>query len=115
MKFKAIIVSTAYENGKAYTKNYANGNTGKYNLHSAKIIEEGPLKDMAVVASRTILNKDGDEKEPVEVDQQVTLHVRKIVGTNGEGYKYFFEVQTGEATLDDAEIEARLGALMQES
>lgn len=98
--FKAIITSPA-------SKVLDKSNGGQYVLHNA-VVQEGKLKGMSVLATRTIKNKDGEEKKGVEVDQEVTLYLTVLENEAGQK-KPFFEIQAGMSTTSDADIIAALG------
>lgn len=100
--FNAVITRDA---SKVQTKS----NGGQYVLHTA-LIQDGVLKGQQVTCSRTILNKDGEEKSYVAKGEEVTLHARVVTDGNGNA-KPFFEIQSKSGDVaSDADILKALGA-----
>lgn len=103
--FKAEVVSPAIaRDGKT---NISKQNSGVYNLHRVLVLD-GPLKGNKVLGQRTILNKDGEDKAPCQVGDEVTIHMSIVDSTTEPGKKaYFFEIEK-ESTLNNDAIAALL-------
>ena len=128
-KFKAVVKSAAT---LTRTKSFDGGLTqgGKYQLHNVEILE-GPFKGKIVAGTRTLINKDGEAKTPVDKNQEVVVYhrVEPKIGALEEikaledigktvteeerkaiikkhGNKHFFEISTGEMSASDAELDA---------
>lgn len=94
LTFQATVV-------RAASKVLSKSNGGSYVLHNA-LVKDGVLAGKTVTAQRTLTNKDGDEKSPVEVGQEVTLHLSIVNG------KHFFEIATMNNTATDEELSTLL-------
>lgn len=97
--FKAVVTSKA-------SKVMSKSSGAKYVIHNCKFTE-GPLAGKNTPASRTILNRDNEEKAGVEVDQEVTLYLS--VGTDNDGNKkFYFEISAQQESVSTEEIAAAL-------
>lgn len=97
-EFKAVIVS---ENLK--TTNKQNG--GISHLHRAEI-QDGPLAGKVVLANRTVLNKDKQEKKACSEGDSVILHMSQLSAAESTTGKraIFFEIAMGESTATNEEL-----------
>lgn len=99
LEFKAVILTGA-------SKVMSKSNGGQYVLHTAQITE-GALKGQKVTATRTILNKDGEEKAGVNQNDEVILYCNIVADAEGKR-KPFFEISSKIDVADDATILAML-------
>lgn len=99
-EFKGIVVSSP-------SKVLDKSNGGKYVLHVVEITD-GVLKGQRVTAQRTILNKDGEDKEYCIEGEEVTIHA--TIAENEQGKKPFFEIQKNRDVASDEDLLKLLAA-----
>jgi hypothetical protein len=95
-EFKAVVVEVSDE-----VKSKSNGST--YNVCTVKFLD-GNLQGKTYFAQRTLLNKDGVSKKPVNENQEVLVYLQIVDN------KPFFEISSGSNSVDSADdIMAALG------
>lgn len=89
-------------------------NGGLYVLQNCIVTEEGhPLEGKTIPGIRTILNKNGEEKLPLEPQTDAIVYMSIVPTKDGKGLKPFFEL--AEASNNDEEILAALGITVDEN
>ena len=101
-KAKVGTVITTDKEGQPLTKTRENGEKARYDLCTVEITE-GPLAGKTVWAQRSLINREGREKEAVAPDQEVSVMVTIVDN------KPFFEISTGAPIASDEELLALLG------
>jgi hypothetical protein len=102
--YKATVgtVINTNKEGQPLTKTREDGRTARYDLCTVEI-NEGPLAGKTVWAQRTLVNREGREKEPVVEKQEVSVVITIVEN------KPFFEIATGMPIASDEELMALLG------
>lgn len=99
---KAVVIGNP---SKIMTKS----NGSAYVLINCEIIE-GRAKGAIVAGTRTIVTRDGEEKEVPVKGQEIVLYRRVLPSTTEEGkFVNFFEIGTSPATTSNDELNALLG------
>lgn len=109
LKFSATIETINEELG---SKKRSDGTTSDVQNCRAKITQEGPLKGMIVIATRTLENQKGEKHNPVKVGDEVVLyHTALPDRSNPNKMMNFFEIST---TTSQDDITAALQGMLVE-
>lgn len=91
------------------SKVLAKANKGQYVLQDV-LITSGPATGIIVLATRTVLTKEGVVKDIPKVGTEVTLYHSVVPSTKeGEKNQHFFEISIGNDVASNSELDNLFG------